>query len=235
MAEAAFPSNSDKSRANPPVPLNDDRIEKIERLKAVPDNPEPPVFEGKVTLKRKTIGSRLKAMFVQDGGDFVEGLVEGVIIPMAKDIFLTVVRQTGDSAVRSFEQMLHSSGSDRDIRSSSRQPGPISYNNVSRPNNMSIGRGQPVSYRPEPRRSNRLEDIEFDYRSDATKVLMHLESAIEDMGHVTVGDLYDHLDYPMHSTDEKWGWTNMDRAYVSEMRDGRFRLNLPEPVPIHPR
>lgn len=235
MAEAVFPSNSDKSRAEVHR-LPDDRIDKIERLKAVPDDPkpEPPVFEGKVTLKRKSLGTRMKAMFVQDGGDFVEGLIEGVVMPMIKDVFLTVVRQAGETAYRSVEQMFHSDGSAlRDVRTS-RQPGPIPYNNVSR-NNTQIGRGQPVAYRPEPRRSNRLEDIICAYRSDATKIKAYLESIVEEVGHATVGDLYDHLDWPMHSTDEKWGWTDLDRAYVTEMRDGQFRLNLPDPIQIHPR
>jgi hypothetical protein len=238
MAEAEFPSNSYKSKTS------DERVEKIEKLKtpavegeaSAPVEKEKVVLEGKTVVQKKGVGTRLKDMFVTDGVSFGEHLAENVVVPMIKDIILTIIRQTGDGVVRGFEEMLHPKGSGQnDVRTSGRTQGPISYNNLHRSSVTSRREETTIQYRSPARRSNRVEEVIFEYRSDAQKALTYLEGQIEELGHCTVGDLYDFVEYPMQSTDEQWGWTDLSRAYIQEVGRNKYRLNMPEPDPIRRR
>jgi hypothetical protein len=238
MAKADFPSNSFSG---------DPRIDEIQKLKTEPsveegktEKPaEEEVFEGRVAFKRKTFGERLKTMFFTDGKSFVEHLVENVVIPMGKDIILSVIVQVGDNTKRGFEQMLFPNGSSvNDVRTS-RPSGPISYNNIHRSSTV-IRRSSvtPEYHRPQSRHSNMLEDLAFEYRSDAQKLVLHLQDLIEELGHCSVGDLYEYVDPDkIQPTDEAWGWAgnDMDRVYIRQDRGGGVLLTLPDPRPIKQR
>lgn len=236
MAKAEFPSNSFSG---------DSRIDGIQKLKTTPpveegkteEPAEEEVFEGKVVFRRKKLGPRLKSMFVTGGIPFVDHLVENVVVPMAKDIILSVIVQIGDNTKRGFEQMLFPNGSStNDVRTS----GPISYNNIHRSSTV-IRRSSvtPDYQRSHSRHSNRLEDLSFQYRSDAHKFVSHLQGMIEEIGHCTVGDLYEYVDPDkIQATDEGWGWAGNDLqgVWIREDRhsDG-FLLTMPDPRPIKQR
>jgi hypothetical protein len=235
VAKAEFPSNS-----HPIEP----RIDQIAKLKALPSEEIPaPVEEkeeapkekldAKVTFKRKKVLPRLRSLFVEEGRDFGDHLVENVIVPMVKDVILSVIIQTGDSFRRGFEQVLFPNGTTTNHVQPGRPPGPISYDQMSR---SAGARRSTVNteYRRPQRQSNRVDDLSFTHRADADQVLGYIESQILEIGHCTVGDLYDYVDHEVQSTDDKWGWYNVDRAYI---RDGRteYLLILPEPRAIHRR
>lgn len=237
MAKAEFPSNSYSG---------DPRIDEIQKLKATPaeeektkESTEEEVFEGKVVFKRKRLGPRLKNMFVTDGMSFVDHLVENVVVPMAKDIVLSVIVQIGDNTKRGFEQMLFPNGSSANDVRTSRTSGPISYNNIHRSSTVVRSSVTPAYQRSYSRHSNRMEDLAFEYRSDAQKLVIHLEGMIEELGHCTVGDLHEYVDPDkIQPTDDSWGWAgnDMDRALISEDRQGGgYILTLPEPRPIKRR
>lgn len=229
MAKAEFPSNS-----HPIEP----RIDQIAKLKAPPveqtepeETEEPPKekLNGKVVFKRKKLVPRLKSLFVEEGRSFGDHLIENVIVPMVKDVILSVVIQTGDSFRKGFEQVLFPNGSSTSHVQPGRAQGPISYDQMSR----SAGARRPDYNRPQ-RQSNRLDDLSFPLRSDAQQVLTYIETQIDQYGHCSVGDLYDYVDHPVQSTDDKWGWTDVNRAYIRDARS-EYLLILPDPRPIHRR
>jgi hypothetical protein len=237
MAKAEFPSNSHSSDA---------RLDQIAKLKAVPEPveepeekteeaPEKEVFEGKISVKRKKIGPRLKSMFFDEGQSFADHILENVIVPRMKDIGLGIVNQIVDNIKRGVEDVLFPNGSSTNDVRSSRGSGPISYNNLHR-TSTTIQRSGSIVQNSRPRQSNRVEDVLFEYRSDAQKALTFIESQIEEYGHCTLGDFYDYVDPSLiQNTDDKWGWAEVRRAYISEVGPNEFRLILPEPRPIHRR
>jgi hypothetical protein len=236
VATADFPSNSHSK---------DVRVSQIEKLKAVPEPVEDETedvkepaekgkesFEGKVFTRRKKLGPRLKRMFVDDGQNYAELLLESVIVPRLKDIGMGIVNMILSNIQRGAEDVFHPNGSSvNDVRSS-RTHGPINYNDLHR-STTTIRRVDPVVAR---RQSNKLDDLAFEYRSDAQKVLTYIDAQIEEIGHCTVADLYDYVDPDkIQSTDDKWGWINVERAYIKDVGREGFLLVLPDPRAIHRR
>lgn len=78
------------------------------------------------------------------------------------------------------------------------------------------------------------EDISFDTRQDAERVLSKMYASMRKYdGTVTISDLFAFSGLKSSWTDEKYGWTNLDKARVYRgRRDGRYYLDLPEPFPI---
>lgn len=78
------------------------------------------------------------------------------------------------------------------------------------------------------------EDISFDSRQDAERVLSRMIANMRKYdGTVTISDLFAFSGLKSSWTDEKYGWTNLDKARIYRgRRDGRYYLDLPEPFPI---
>jgi hypothetical protein len=57
-------------------------------------------------------------------------------------------------------------------------------------------------------------------RVDAITVLNDMRDYIEDYGSVTVSNLYELVGEDSQGIDNSYGWTNLDRAYIKEVRDG---------------
>ncbi len=240
MAAAEFPSNSHSQSA---------RLDQIAKLKAVPEpsvaeeiredteeTPEKEIFEGKVFARRKKIGPRLKTMFFDDGQNFADHLLENVVVPRLKDIGMGIVNQILSSVQRGVEDVFFPNGSSTNDVRSSRAPGPINYNDLHRTATTIRRVGSQVTAQSR-RHSNRIDELVFEYRSDAQKLLTCIESQIEEVGHCTVGDVYGYADPEkiLQDTDEKWGWVNVDRAYIKDAGRNGFLLILPEPLAIHRR
>ena len=82
------------------------------------------------------------------------------------------------------------------------------------------------------RSTNSYEDISFDSRQAAEKVITQLQLDIEQYKMVTISDLCDYADVSDSWADRNYGWTNLDKAKTFRARDGRFYLDLPKPTPI---
>ena len=110
---------------------------------------------------------------------------------------------------------------------SRRNGGPIRVNYRGRYNGDSDWRDRPVA-----RSRFDYDDIEFDSRGDAEMVLDAMRDIIARYDVVTVNDLYDlaNLDNPY--TMQRYGWINLDSAYVMRNRNNKFVLKLPRPSPI---
>lgn len=77
------------------------------------------------------------------------------------------------------------------------------------------------------------EDISFDNRQDAERVLAKMIATIEKYdGTVSVADLLSFTGFKTTHVDEKYGWTDLNNARTYRGRDGRYYLDLSEPLPI---
>ena len=73
------------------------------------------------------------------------------------------------------------------------------------------------------------EDISFDTRQDAERVLVKMRSTINEFGEVCVADLFILTGFKLNHIDYKYGWTNLDDAKVYRAKDERYYLDLPKP------
>lgn len=76
------------------------------------------------------------------------------------------------------------------------------------------------------------DDIIFESRGDAERVLATMDEILERYGVVTVSDLYDLADIttPNYMT-AKYGWVNIRSATVMRVREG-FVIKMPKAAPI---
>jgi hypothetical protein len=77
----------------------------------------------------------------------------------------------------------------------------------------------------ERRYRNRMRYDDFSHiiltsRVDAITVLNDMRDYIEDYGSVTVSNLYELVGEDSQGIDNSYGWTNLDRAYIKDVRDG---------------
>lgn len=230
-----FPGNSNAARKSEPHRVPDN----VTELK--PATPDPKtvrrVTEGKI--KKKPLSQQFKQMFVHDGGDFVEHLAEDVIVPMMKNMALSLVVQIGDGIKRGFEDMIFGPDDDgrrRSVTSTRYDSRPqVNYQRMSSPTTVRPGSSNRFGARQdaERRRSNRVRHITLHTRAEGDDVIEELQNMIDRMGHCTVGDYYGALGLEdITSTDHEWGWTTLHAARVRSDGDGDYFIELPRPRPI---
>ena len=77
------------------------------------------------------------------------------------------------------------------------------------------------------------DEITFESRGDAERVLSELDEAIDRYGDISVGDLYNAAGV---TTDNyavnKYGWTNIRSAEVIRARDG-YVIKMPKASPLN--
>lgn len=96
-------------------------------------------------------------------------------------------------------------------------------------------RARDDDYERRPRDRNRYNTVRYDdfsdivmsSRADALTVLNDLKDQIEDYGAATVANFYELVGEDSTASDNKWGWPNLDRAYVSSVRGG-FIIEFPK-------
>jgi|ERR1043165_5870873 hypothetical protein len=205
-----FPSNS----RNPQKPTPEDK--NIES-----------VVSGEVASRKKTLGRRLRDVFI--GGDtksVVHYVIADVLIPQAKDMLSEAVSQ-------GFERLIYGdSRPGRRAGSRYTSPGPTNYTRYAVRGNNPIGR-QP---REDPRapttlRPHDMDDILLATRVEAETVVDRMYDLLREYEMVSVSDLYSLLGLSSSYTDQKWGWTNLQSLDIRRVRDG-YILNLPKTIPL---
>ena len=83
----------------------------------------------------------------------------------------------------------------------------------------------------EPRKT--IDDIVFETRGDAEKVLDTLSEALSVYGSVSVADFYDLADISAEWTDNNFGWTDLRGARVLRTRGGGYTIDMPKPTNIN--
>lgn len=217
-----FPSNSLKGR----LPQSDF---------PPPNAPERPklekIIDGNVTQRKKPWAKRTIGMLiVQDIRTTGVNLFNDVLIPSLRDLAFDMVqgaasstfgvdiRRASTTSLTRFVQ-----GQQRSVQTASPQ---TNYNAISRPAStrppMGLTAAQLV---PE---TITIDDLVFDDRGQAERVLEGLDNLIEEYGQASVWDLYEMVGISTDFVQQKWGWRNMQGASVTRTRDQRYALTLPK-------
>jgi hypothetical protein len=192
------------------------------------------VVTGKAIPRKKPLGTRLKDMFINDGGGFGEYLVEKVIVPMTKDMILSIITQTADGVRGGIEQKLfgpdEAGRRSRPVTSYGTGKPVVNYTRYSTPASSRSVTTRPPGYMS--RRSNSVKDIILEDREEGDLVLGELDAVIEKYGHCTVGDFYSLVGETPVNTDEEWGWTDLGQARVQKIAPREYLVSMPRPHPI---
>ena len=193
------------------------------------------VVSGKVVTKRKPLGVQLKEMFASEGDQsFLGYLIDDVAIPMIQETIVTVISSTLDGIKNGIEDRITGGRSEnRTTRTTSYGTGKrVDYNAQYRASRPSVRSAAPAP-RMTIRRSNRVVDIFLETREDGMDIIEELQGKIDGFGHCTVADLYSCIpDMEIKTTDEAWGWDDLNDARVRRLATGQFQLVVPRPIPI---
>ena len=205
--------------------VNKDNFQKKTTAKKERSKLSSVVTTGKVEAKKPSIKSKLADVFLsEERGNVGQYLIFDVLIPAIKD----TVRNLGHAALdRSFY------GGSRRYTDQSRTGSTYNYSSYYKPNYSQPQQNQPSDRYAHVNREGvfRFDTIEFGMRAEAQEVLDCLVMRIVDSDYATVADLYDLIGRTADFTMERWGWYNLDTAYVTNVRGG-FVIRLPKPQPI---
>lgn len=165
-----------------------------------------------VKVKKKEPG--IIDNFVQEEPSYVgQYLVKELVLPAVKNLIFDL----GSNAMQLFlfgEVKQNSSSGNR-----------ARYSTTSSYNRVHVDDG------PAPIRTMRkCSETTFVYptRTDAQRKLYDLQDLLEDRGVVSVSNYLEMLGMDIGPNDNRYGWYNLDRAFVEQTRDGTV-LNLPKP------
>ena len=181
------------------------------------------VNKNDITHKRSGISKFVSTFLKGDMTSVVGHLVEDILIPSA---FETM----NDMGHNLIDGMMYGNGDKKSSNKGyyARKKGHTSYDRISsgKSDKSSISRSG------SRRRSLKFDDILFDERRDAEKVLAMLRGDLEDneWGSVSVADFYDKYEEvtdveirPRDFTEEKYGWEDLDDARVIAVRTSEGR------------
>lgn len=77
-----------------------------------------------------------------------------------------------------------------------------------------------------------VDSVDIDDRGIAEEILSDMRRYVRDYGMVSVADFYSACGLPFAHTDNKFGWKNLDDAYVERLFSGSYRIVLPRVIPI---
>lgn len=210
-----FPSNSQKNRVDP----KKDDPKKIKK-----------VVEGTVVRRKKSLGKKFKELFFGvNAKDNWHNVLYGVMIPAAKDMIFDAGKEILERRV--FGESRYG-GSRRGGRNySSGTNSHIQYNKMSYSQSTPRDRDEPRNLSRRARSKHQFDEIIISTRREAEDVISQLFDLIETYDVVSVYDLYEITNITGDYTDKKWGWTDIQDATVTHVRDG-YLLDLPRPQPI---
>lgn len=175
------------------------------------------VVNGKVTKKKKGIGSKISTVLFDDNnvGDVKEYVIFDVIVPAVKNAISNAI--TGGIDMLLFGERRSDS---------SRSRGYTSYSSRST--------NRRDSSRRDYRHSSVFEfdDILLPTKIDATSVIDNMFNILDEYGVVSVADYYALVGEPSNYQMNAWGWENLGNVYVQRTRTGEYKIVLPKPINI---
>lgn len=178
------------------------------------------VVNGKVTKKKKGIGSKIGAILFDGNnvGDVKEYIIFDVIVPAVKNAI--------SNAINGGTDMLLFGERRSDSSRSSSSRGYTSYSSRSTSRRDSSRQGY--------RRSSlfELDDILLPTKLDATSVIDNMFNILDEYGVVSVADYYALVGEPSNYQMNAWGWENLNNIYTQRTRSGEYKIILPKPVNI---
>ena len=191
-----------------------------DKPKELPEKNLDKVVSGEVSMKPKTISSRLKGIFF--GGDFNTAgqyVVSEVLLPAFRNLLVESVSKGADRLIY---------GDSATRRRPSTYAPRVQYNNP-----VSRGPAQSLTYLPGQRPMDRwnqnrkaAEDVVVGTKEDADSVVERLIDIVDMYEIVSVADLYELLGLPSSHVDNKWGWSNLAAIEVRQVREG-WRITFP--------
>lgn len=200
----SLPSNSNASKAKgapKPVAQPEKKVEKV--------------VTGKVKTKKNEIRKFTDIFVAEDVDSVKEYLINDLAIPTIKNLFVDLVQNGIEMMILGGRR--GSSGRSASYRDSVSYR---DYNGYSRSNNRSYESS------PKPRNRFDYDDIVFDNRGDAERVLDQLQFVIDKYTIARVSDLYDMCELTAPYTAHDYGWTSLARARVVPVRGG-YIIELP--------
>ena len=174
------------------------------------------VVKGTVKRQKKPFMKQIVETFVGEEVDSVGNyILHDVVIPAVKNTL-------SDAIQGGIEMLLFGDRDPNNRRHNNRNKPNISYTNYSKPGNVH-------HRRPGGVRSRAMNDIVLDSRADAQEVLNSLVDLIDEYGEASIASLNDLIGVTGKYTDNDYGWTNLNTARVSRVRDG-YLLDLPKPI-----
>jgi hypothetical protein len=212
-----FPSNRQSSRPTREA-LPSSKQEQQKRVTRV--------VEGEVIRRKKSIGRKVRDIFVGDGRSVRDMILEDIIVPGFRDV-----------AFDAFQTGLEGVFYRGDSRPNNRRRGAISgglgrvdyqrYSRDDRRDDRRPSRGRGDDRRP--RTLNDLEDIIMMSRVEADEVLSQMYDILEKFEAVTVADLLEIIGQSSNNyTYNRYGWTDLMGSGVVRTRGG-YLLDLPRP------
>ena len=178
------------------------------------------VVNGKVTKKKKGIGSKIGAVLFDDNnvGDVKEYVLFDVIVPAVKNAISNAI--TGGIDMLLFGERR----SDSSRSSYSRDYTSYSSRSTSRRDSSRQGYRRPSLFE--------LDDILFPTKLDANSVIDNMFNILDEYGVVSVADYYALVGEPSNYQMNAWGWENLTNVYTQRTRNGEYKIVLPKPVNI---
>jgi hypothetical protein len=176
------------------------------------------VVSGGVKTKKKSEVSNLRGAFIsEDIRNVGSYILTDVIIPAIKSAL-------SDTVSNGINMLLYGEAGRKRGSSSSK----ISYSQYYSDRNSAVT----SSSRSLGRTGWDYDEITFDTRGDAERVLTELDEAVDRYGVISVGDLYNAAGVTTDNfTVNKYGWTNIRSAEVIRVRDG-YVIKMPKATPI---
>lgn len=171
---------------------------------------EKKVISGEIR-ENTSLKSKIKSTFL--GGDISsvrDYIIDEVILPNVVDGLMNAV----NGAISIW---FH-----RDPVARRRGDGRVAYNAISSSKSTKTREREIAT-----RNSTDISEICLESRADAINVINYLRDRIEDYNAATVADFYDAIGASSNFTDNDYGWTNLDAAYISQSRDG-YSVILPK-------
>lgn len=184
------------------------------------------VVEGKIIQKKKPIHKRFaERFFGQDIPDLKEYMADEILIPGVKNLLGSIVDGIGNG----FMDFLNMA-----IFGTVQRRGGISSRPYTSYGSYYSGNSRRDTRRPTPNTvhpKKMFDDLIFETRADADKVLRSLFDVLEAYGRVSVADLNQLLGVTGQWSDNNWGWDNLAGADIRRERDG-YLLSLPDVISL---
>lgn len=182
------------------------------------------VVTGVVIEKKPGIGEKFKKVFF--GGEFrgaMKYIAADVLLPAIRNLFVDATTKGVERIVYGESRPMRRTGFDYRSR--------VQYNSPTFRTEIRPGPRLP-DQAPIMRSLHREpNDLVLASRDEAELVLERLGDILDNYDVVSVADLYDLTGLPSSHIDNKWGWTQLNKTEIRQVREG-FLLSLPKPEEI---
>lgn len=188
-----------------------------EKQKALPSEKKvEKVVKGSVKKKKNNVRNIKDTFVSEEANNVTSYVVSEILVPTIKKTIVDIITNAAE--------MIFGTGSSR--RSSGGSGTYVSYNKYSSSRNDRFASGS-------TRIANvySYDDILFETRADAERVLENMDEAMDKYGLVSVADMCDLAGVRCDYTDSNYGWTNIRSADIIRVRDG-WIIKMPKAIPL---